>query len=402
MPPAATHLSACDLDACRVAFANTFEGQEAHVAAIAPGRINLIGDHTDYTGGLVLPIAVDRFLAVLAAPRTDARLRVRSVAMDQTVEIDPQRRGTPADARTWPPWARYVGGVAASIATPTFRIPGADMLIVSDIAPGGGLASSAALTVAVARALLALAHADLPPLHLARLCQRVEHDYAGTPCGLMDPLVALAARPGCALRIDCAKATWQHVPLDDSRVRIVAIDSGLRHENAAGQYAQRRTECELAFEALHRLDPSIRSFRDLDLVRLGALADRVEPLLARRARHVVSENHRVAAMAEALRNGDWAEAGRLMVRSHESLRDDFQSSCPRVDRIVAAAVETPGVWGARITGGGFGGCAVALIDPDALPALLDRISRLADETRHPVPSVMPVRSSGSATTRWLT
>lgn len=313
------------------------------VTARAPGRVNLIGDHTDYTGGLVLPMAIDRE-TVVEGVRGGTEVRLRSDAAPGAARI-PLDVAEPA--ATEPPWARYVAGVVAEIG-PAEGLTGS---IRSTLPVGVGLSSSAALEVAVA---LALGFAG-ERIELAQLCQRAEQRASGVPCGIMDQLTIVSGRPGHALLIDCDTLDVEPVPVPVD-AEIVVVDSGERRTLAGSAYATRRRQCE---EAAGRIGP-LRRADEHDVARLG------DPVLRRRARHVVTENARVAAFAVALAQGDLVAAGALMGDSHRSLRDDFEVSTPALDALVEALVATPGVFGARLTGAGFGGAAVALCAPGAL------------------------------------
>lgn len=310
----------------------------------APGRVNLIGDHTDYTGGLALPMAVGRGIEVTGDPG-GSWIMVGSEQFDGMCEL-PLTIADPAAVE--PPWARYVAGVAA-------ELPARDGLIgtiASDLPPGRGLASSAALEVALA---LALGGDPTDPLGLAQACQRAEHRAVGVPCGIMDQLAIVAAVEDAALRLDCQELTFEPIPLPDD-VEVVVVDSGQSRTLAASPYAERRVQC-LHAEAI------VGPLRQATPEDVEAIED---PVLRRRARHVTSENQRVDAMVAAFKDSDLRQAGELMVASHASLRDDFEVSTPYLDEAVRLLCETAGVYGARLTGAGFGGCVVALCHPYAV------------------------------------
>lgn len=313
------------------------------VVATAPGRVNLIGDHTDTTGGWCLPMAID-LATTVRAERCGDTVELRSSA-----EPDPAAvaLGVTDPAAVDPRWARYVAGVVAEV-RPTVGLRGT---VDSTVPPGAGLSSSAALEVAVALAL----GAEGPPLQLALLCQRAEQGASRVPCGVMDQLASVAGVAGHALLIDCTTLAVEPVPMPGD-VEVVAVHSGEPRRLAGSAYAERRAQVEAATALVGPL-------RDASPALAEAIDD---PLLRRRARHVVSENARVHAFVAALRSGDAAAAGALMVDSHASLRDDFAVSTPALDALVERLLATPGVLGARLTGAGFGGCAVALCRPGAL------------------------------------
>ncbi|HEX2274571.1 MAG TPA: galactokinase [Acidimicrobiales bacterium] len=308
--------------------------------AYAPGRVNLIGDHTDYTGGVVLPMAVDL--------RTTVELQRggRTVELVSATEAEPAV--VPLDvadpARMSPGWARYVAGVVAAVRP----AEGGSGRVTTTLPQGAGLSSSAALEVALALAL----GFEGSDAELAGACQRAEQLAWGTPTGIMDQLASVAGRAGHALLIDCTSLEVVPVPIPDS-AEVVVVDSGERRSVALSAYAERRRQCE---DAAARVGP----LREVSLEDVARLDD---PLLQRRARHVVSENRRVVGAAKCLDDGDLVGAGRLMTESHASLRDDFEVSTPRLDRLVEELLGIPGIYGARLTGAGFGGSVVALARP---------------------------------------
>ena len=304
----------------------------------APGRVNLIGDHTDYTGGLVLPMAIDRETVVDVEPHDAVELRSFDEPEAVVVPLDVT---DPSVVR--PAWGRYVAGVV-SVLRPATGMRG---VVATTIPIGAGLSSSAALEVAVALAL----GFDGTPVELARACQRAEQVATGVPCGIMDQLASASGVAGHALLIDCATASVTPVPVPDE-LEVVVVHSSQTRAVAATAYAERRAQCEAAAAVVGPL-------REASLGDLGALDD---PVLRRRARHVVSENARVAAFADALAGGRFDELGPLLAASHASLRDDFEVSTRELDALVARLAATPGVLGARLTGAGFGGCAVALAE----------------------------------------
>lgn len=307
--------------------------------ARAPGRVNLIGDHTDYTGGYALPAAIDRSTVVELTPG--------GAAVELTSDAETELATVPIDvadpAGLQPPWARYVGGVVAVVRPAA----GGVGTVRTTLPVGAGLSSSAALEVAVA---LALGFRGTP-LALAQACQRAEHLASGVPTGVMDQLASAAGRAGHALLMDCTTYAVTPVPIPPD-VALVVAHSGRSRTLVGSAYADRRAQCEAAAALVGPL-------RHASLDAVNRLDD---DLLRRRARHVVTENGRVLAFADALARGDLAAAGRLMVESHESLRDDFEVSIPELDDLVARFLGTPGVYGARLTGAGFGGCVVALAD----------------------------------------
>ncbi|MFL6239456.1 MAG: galactokinase [Actinomycetes bacterium] len=315
----------------------------------APGRVNLIGDHTDYNGGFVLPVAIDRSTMAAVARRRDGVVRgwseqcgsAKSVVLDELADSPPHD------------WLGYAAGVAWALRERGVDVGGFDVAIDSDVPVGGGLSSSAALECAVGLALCELADARLDPKELALVAQSAEQSIVGAPVGVMDQTIALLGRAGHALFLDCRSLTSRQLPFDLSAadVALLVVDTNVKHTNAGGGYATRRSECERAAAQL-----GVTALRDATADQ----ADGLEPVLARRVRHVVTENARVLQAAEALSNDDTIGVGPLLSASHASLRDDFEVSIPELDLAVSTALEC-GAYGARMTGGGFGGCAVALV-----------------------------------------
>ncbi|WP_202033087.1 galactokinase [Nocardioides sp. WS12] len=332
------------------------------VTAVAPGRVNLIGEHTDYNHGLCLPYAIPLACTATLTVRDDRGLTIASDKGEPwSGSLDD------VEARVVTGWPSYVAGVIWALGQDGWQVPGLDISISSTIPLGGGLSSSAALECAVAVGLAGLLGQDLDRasrLHLAEACRRAETEYVGAPTGGMDQLASLLGAADHAVFIDFADAApvtdLVRVAFSAADLTIVVTDTGVRHSLADGDggYAQRREQCEAAAAAL-----GVASLRDAGIDDLGALSD---PVLLARARHVVSENARVVETVAALEEDRWADAGTLLTASHTSLRDDFAVSCPELDVSVAAAVDA-GALGARMTGGGFGGCTIALVRRDEAP-----------------------------------
>ena len=319
----------------------------------APGRVNLIGEHTDYNDGFVMPAAIQLGCWVAIAGREDRRLVVHSQNLQETVELEPSapRRGH---------WSDYVQGVAVLLEQGGRRLRGANLLIRSEVPIGSGLSSSAALEVATGLALLGISELELERMELARLCQRAENEFVGARCGIMDQFTACFGEAGHALLLDCRSLQYRPLPLP-AGAALVICDSGVRHELAAGEYNARRAECEAGVRVLARERPQMRALRDATLDDLQRNRVQLGDVVYRRCRHVVTENARVRQAAGALERGDLREFGWLMGESHRSLRDDYQVSCAELDVLVELAGKLDGVYGARMTGGGFGGCTINLV-----------------------------------------
>ena len=389
----------------------------------APGRVNLIGEHTDYNDGFVMPIALDRDTWVAAAPRADRRLVVRSREYGETSIIDLDDEGEvaqpfraapaapgrpkglryerpPADVPASSaacPWSRYVRGIAAVLGA-SRRLTGADVMIASDVPIGAGLSSSAALEVACGYALMDLAGVPIDLDVLAHAAQRAEHDYVGTRCGIMDQMIACHGRADQARCLDTRSLARHWLPLPP-RVRVVVGNTMVRHELASSAYNARRADCETGVAALAQHRPNVRALRDVTLADLEAAVDRLSERLYRRCRHVISENARVVEAAAALEDHDFHRVGTLMNESHESLRRDYEVSCVELDTMAGIARSLAGVYGARMTGGGFGGCVVALIDAAAEAGVVRDVARGFESATGIRPDVWPT-GAGAGVGAW--
>jgi galactokinase len=355
------------------------------VVASAPGRVNLVGEHTDYNGGLVLPLAVDRRTTVAAAARDDGVVRGRSAQLGDggAIALADLPRAAASDR-----WLRHVAGVVWAMNLRGAGCAGLTVEVESTVPLGAGLASSAALGCAVAVAVDRLCGTRLPPLELAEAARQAERDVVGAPVGLMDQAVAMLARPGSALLLDCRSLEHEQVPVPfgAGQVELLVVDTRVRHSNAAGGYAARRDECAAAAAAL-----GVASLRDATPDSLSGL----DPVLRRRARHVVTENARVTAAAWALRHGDPGALGAVLVESHVSLRDDFEVSVPELDVAVTAALDG-GALGARMTGGGFGGAAILLVEAERAEPVTEAVRAAFGRQRLAEPGVFPVRPGEAA------
>ncbi len=345
-------------EALRATFARWRGDAEGVRIVWAPGRVNLIGEHTDYNDGFVLPMTLGRAIYVALRARSDDRLHLRSLDFDEEVDF---RLGTPPEM---PPahWTTYVGGMLYELHQRGAFATGIEMLLFGDVPIGAGLSSSAALEVAVGVAVEALTETPRDPVETALLCQYVEHTYAGVQCGIMDQFATRLGRAGHALFLDCRSLDYRNVPLPLAQASIVVVDSGVRRKLAASKYNERRAECEQAVAYFQQFDPSIQALRDVTPALFDQNKTGLPDVIRKRAQHVIEENARVEEAVRLLEAGDLAGFGACMNRSHESLRDLYEVSCAELDFLVATAQQTPGVLGARMTGGGFGGCSVNLVE----------------------------------------
>lgn len=344
-------------------------GQAPQWTVAAPGRVNLIGEHTDYNDGFVLPMAIERWTVMAARPVKERRATVHSQALNSTATIDlsaPAQRGQPE-------WANYVRGVVAGFQQMGTEIQGFDAVMDSTVPLGSGLSSSAALEVASATLLEAVTAQPLDPVEKALLCQKAEHEFARVPCGIMDQFTSALAREHHLLLLDCRTREVELVPLADPAIAVLIINTNVRHELASGEYGRRRAQCEEAARTL-----GVQALRDTNLDALTAAKKGMSPVVFRRARHVVTEIDRTLNAARSIAASDWPRVGELMYASHASLRDDYEVSCPELDTVVELARQigpAGGVIGCRMTGGGFGGCAVSLVRASAVDRIAETLSK---------------------------
>jgi galactokinase len=356
--------------AIKASFLQRF-GAEARLFS-APGRVNLIGEHTDYNDGFVLPMAIERRTMVAAAPRSDGRIVAHSLGAAEPFELELATPGKPQRGI----WGDYVEGTARALLARGVPVTGANLLIDSDVPAGAGLSASAALETSVGLALASLAgRGDLDRVTLALAGQAAEHEYVGTRCGIMDQYIAALGVKGGAVLVDCRSLEPRVVTMDLGSATVAICDTRVKHELASSAYNDRRTECERAVAHFARRLPAVRALRDVTEEDFERHAPELSDVLLRRARHVVTENARTLAAAELLSRGELDRFGSLMAASHASLRDDFEVSAPELDLAVEIALEVPGVYGARMTGGGFGGCAIALVAARAVPELTEAWQR---------------------------
>jgi galactokinase len=343
----------------------------------APGRVNLIGEHTDYNLGFVFPIALEMACYAAIAPAEHGNLRVYSSDLREGAEIGVAEI---PGAKPKHHWSDYVVGVARELAKLGVRIEACDLLVHSEVPSGSGLSSSAALEIAAATALLG--SRSIPKLEIALLGQRAESQFVGVPCGIMDQYASVFGREHAAIQIDCRTLQHEYVPLPD-KVRILAVNSMVKHELGTSAYSQRVAECRQAVEAIRASDPNVSSLRDVQPTLFESIQDRIPEVPRRRARHVISENQRVLDFAAAARAGELRDMGRLFLESHRSMQHDYEISCEEIDFLVETAVSTPGVYGARMTGGGFGGCTVNLLAPEAVETFVPYV-RTAYRNRYAI------------------
>jgi galactokinase len=365
------------------AFAEQYGGRPAFVVQ-APGRVNLIGEHTDYNDGFCLPMAIDRATWIALRPR-DGEMAVRALDMDDaaTLALD----ALPRDGASW---RRYVAGVAWALQQNGYTLSGWEGVLRGDVPIGSGLSSSAALELAVARAFAAVSGFEWQPTRMAQIAQQTENRWLGLQSGIMDQLISANGVAGHALLMDCRTLSLSPVPLP-AGTAVVVMDTKTPRGLVNSAYNQRRAECERAAEVL-----GVAALRDADLTDLEQAADRLDAVVFRRARHVISENERTLRAAEAMRAGDAAALGRLMNASHDSLRDDYEVTSHTLDTMVNSARRQSGCLGARMTGAGFGGCAIALVRQADVTPFMANVAREYEQTTGLTPDLFPCQPSAGA------
>jgi galactokinase len=342
----------------------------------APGRVNLIGEHTDYNDGFVLPAAIDLYTWTAIAPRSDRRLRVYSENLAESCEIDLSDSAPhPRDH-----WSDYIHGVALMLQRADVALCGADIAIYSDVPSGAGLSSSAALEVSVACALLAASNRTLPLAEIAKLCQRAENDFVGARVGIMDQFASCFGSAHHAILLDCRSLAYKLLPLP-AGVTMVICNTMVKHEHSGGEYNDRRAQCEEGVRILKHYFPDIKALRDVALPQLESRRtdlrhERMPDLIYRRCHHIVSENARVLRTVEALQKADVKTVGSCMAESHLSMKNDYEISCRELDVMVDLANRRAGLIGSRMTGGGFGGCTINLVRTESVTQFKNEI-RLA-------------------------
>ena len=336
----------------------------------APGRVNLIGEHTDYNDGFVMPAALDFATCVTVSPLVQRKLKIFSENFNEEIEVDLDDPNLSARRS----WTDYPVGVAVTMERAGYRLRGAELRIRGDVPIGAGLSSSASIEVATAHALVANSGLNIDRRELALLCQRAENEFVGAHVGIMDQFVSLFGEPHQALFLDCRSLEFELLPLPDN-VRLIICNTMVKHALAASAYNERRAQCEAGVKHLAQFLPNVKALRDVKIQELEQFRAGLPEVVYRRCRHVITENSRVLAAAEALEQRDLPRFGNLMAKSHASLRDDYEVSCKELDVMVELADKVEGVYGARMTGGGFGGCTVNLVREDKADEFRERVAR---------------------------
>ncbi len=357
----------------------------------APGRVNLIGEHTDYNDGFVMPAAIGFATWTALRPRPDRLVRAYAGNLGEAVEIDLDAPGATQQHH----WSDYVRGIAVELEQDGPPLRGADLWFAGNVPTGAGLSSSAALEMSVGLALLTAVDRPVDPVKLALAGQRAEHHFAGTQCGIMDQFISAHGRADHALLLDCRSLSFRLLPLPPG-LRLVICDTGVKHALAGGEYNVRRAQCEEGVAGLRNFLPDIRALRDVNAAQLAEFSGGLAEVVQRRCRHVVTEIARVHAFATALEARDLPALGRLMAASHASLRDDYEVSCPELDLLVESASELPGLYGARMTGGGFGGCTINLVEAEQAQRFAQAVSTAYEAKTGIHPEIFLSRASEGA------
>lgn len=341
-------------------------GTPPEVVVRAPGRVNLIGEHTDYNEGFVLPAAIDRYVWFAGRRRRDRSVRAHSIDFQDSAEFSLDANEKDAQH----PWSNYLRGVSKFLEADGHRLSGADVVFGGDVPREAGLSSSAAVEVAATTFWQRLMNLRLDPVYVVKLSRKAENEFVGVPCGIMDQFISALGRQDHALFLDCRDLAHRHVPLR-GEVKIVVCNSGVKRALAQSEYEVRLKQCRQAVAQLGTAGLAVKSLRDVDVDDLETARDTLSEILLRRARHVVTENQRVLEAVKVLEDGDLERFGELMNASHESLRDDYEVSSKELDVLVEIAWQQPGVLGARMTGAGFGGCTVNLVRQEAAEAFAE-------------------------------
>lgn len=361
-------------------------GDEPQIVVRAPGRVNIIGEHTDYNDGFVLPMAIDRAIWIALRPRPDREIHLHSLDYQETAVFHLDTLAREADH-----WPEYVKGVTWALQSDNIQLQGWEGIVAGDIPRGAGLSSSAALELATARASLALTGQPWEPARMAQLCQRAENEWVGVNCGIMDQMASAASEAGHALLIDCRSLATRAVPLPPATA-VVVMDTATRRGLVDSAYNERRQQCEAAAQQF-----GVPALRDVSITEFLAHEETLDPLIRRRARHVISEDVRTLNTVTAMQHGDSALAGSLMNESHQSLRDDYEVSSRELDQMVQIAQAQPGCFGARMTGAGFGGCAIALIAAETAVSFAEKVASTYENATGLTPAIYICQATAGAT-----
>ena len=367
------------------AFEDRYQSQPP-ILVHAPGRVNLIGEHTDYNEGFVLPMAINHAVWIALRPRADAHVHLLSLDFKETISFSINLQLQPGKS-----WADYIKGTTWALEQQGYTLQGWEGVMAGDVPIGAGLSSSAAVEMAVARAFASVSGWDWEPTRMAQACQQADRNWVGIQSGIMDQMVSAAATKGHALKLDCRSLEMEHIPLP-SGLLVAVLDTSTRRKLVESAYDQRVKECQAAANFFGKV-----SLRDVDEEKFYLRIAELDKLLARRARHVITENQRVLQAVDAMRNGRLQELGQILNASHASLRDDYEVSSPALNQIVEGALQAPGCLGARMTGAGFGGCAVALVEAGSAVEFTSSVSEAYQKQSGLTPKVYICTAEAGAT-----
>jgi len=373
-------------------FARLYDGQKPEFVSRASSRVELIGGHTDYNDGFVIAAAIDRIYLVATAKRSDNKICLYSEWAHDSHEFELTAELAPSAKCNW---ANYGRGIAALLLRAGLKVTGANLYIAGNVPVGAGLSSSAALEISIARAMLyaGAAEQEIQPISLAKICQSAENVYANSPCGIMDQIVCITGQKDHVVFLDCRDLQIESLPLDSSRCNIMIFNSMVQHRLAGGQYGQRRRQCEDALTAVREKYPNVKSLRDINEQILASVEGQLDSVLLKRAKHIVHENARVLAAAEALKQTNIVRFAELMYQSHCSARDYYEISCEEIDFLVEQICQCDGAYGARLTGGGFGGSAVAVVAPNQSRPISQKVAKAYKQRFGIDPEIYTTRAS---------
>ena len=388
--PTKSGIGHVSVTALREEFHRRFPDSDDIITVRAPGRVNLIGGHTDYNEGFVIPVAIDRFVYILASPRNDEEIHLYSANFGEGVSFNLNRIQRDSQFT----WSNYQRGIATYLQNLDCSLGGANLLIRSTVPVGAGLSSSAAVEMASIWAFRLLNNLRISKREAAQLCQKAENEFVGVRCGIMDQFTSALARKGNAFFLDCRSLTFEYVPLEMDDVRIVICNTNVQRGLACSKYNERREECEEGLRQFQTVLPYVSALRDVDPDDFKRYKNVLDPRIARRCRHVIFENGRVALGVALLKKGDMTGFGLLMEHSHASLKDNYEVSCQELDVLFEIAKRVDGVVGARMTGAGFGGCTVNLVRTDALSDFRDAVLHLYPQETGLIPDIYICQAEG--------
>lgn len=366
--------------------------REGAIVARAPGRINIIGEHTDYNDGFVLPAAIDKYAWILLLPETKSGYTLHAADLNESIQIasdaiQPQVRGH---------WSNYLLGMMDQFQQRGIHIPASTVVLHSEVPLGAGLSSSAAISVAMGKALQAFVQVPVSDMDIVLMAQQAEHQYAGVRCGIMDMYASMFGKQGHALQLDCRSLKHQYIPIDLADAEFLLINTGVKHSLAGSAYNQRRQECETGLAALQQMFPAVAALRDADTSMLNQVSELITKTVYQRCLYVIEEKERLLKACKAMEAGDLQRLGKYLFETHAGLKDQYAVSCVELDLLVDTARQMAGVYGARLMGGGFGGCVLMLAETQQIPFILDQLADRFKQQFGALPHEIKVRIADGA------